>query len=269
MEKREYSGGKLFLEELEPGILRLTINNPERRNALDYELMKSLGALLADAGAQEDVRVLIVTGAGDQAFCSGFNIGTIRTMENQDPQVGADTLVATTLSRLEDFPVPTIAALNGHTFGVGGELAATCDFRISNGQGKYGMPPAKLGLCYHHEGLRKFLDLVGPSVAKEMFYTAEPLPMETAHRVGLVSHLVAAAEFDSFVREFARKIARGAPLSVRGMKRSFQLLLKEPPMGSKAIAECLSWQARCFLSADLLEGRAAFLEKREPRFKGK
>lgn len=269
MSKLELAEGRLLSEEIEPHLVRLTIRDPQRRNALDLELARAfydeLGRL-----SETDVRALIVTGT-EKAFCSGFNIGKL-TQRTAPPAGAPDepaNLVFSLLDRVEGFPVPTIAMLNGHTFGWGGELAVTCDFRIAGPEGKFGMPPAKLGLCYHHTGLQKFLELVGPAIAKEMFFTGEPFDMEEAARVGLVTHLVATGELESKTVELARRIIQGAPLSVKGMKRSFYLLQRARPLPAEALSELQQLVTRCFMSQDFFEGQAAFLQKRQPNFKGK
>ncbi len=266
MQPADAAGQKLLLTDLGEGIRKITINNPERRNALDYPSLVAFDHLLEDL-AQEPVRALIVTGAGEKAFSSGFEIGSIGKAGSL-PSKSPDTVVADFMRRLEEFPAPTIAALNGHVFGAGGELAARCDFRVSNGTGQYGMPPAKLGLCYHQDGIRKFVELLGPAAAKELFFTAESVSMQRAEELGLVTHLVTEG-FEEFVLDLARKIARSAPLAVRNMKRTFYLLATDPPLSEAALDELQKLRRECLLSGDLLEGQAAFLQKRAPKFRGK
>ena len=266
MPSQQSTSEKLLLADLGEGIRKVTINNPARRNALDYPSLVAFDNLLEDL-AQEPVRALILTGAGEKAFSSGFEIGSIGKAGSL-PAKSPDTVVADFMRRLEEFPAPTIAALNGHTFGAGGELAARCDFRVSNGAGQYGMPPAKLGLCYHQDGIRKFVELMGPAAAKELFFTGESISMERAEELGLVTHLVTEG-FEEFVLDLARRIARAAPLAVRNMKRTFYLLASDPPLSEAALNGLQDLRRQCLSSGDLLEGQAAFLQKRQPKFRGK
>lgn len=267
---KELAGGRVLVEIAAPYITRITLNDPERRNALDLDMLAALHEQLGELACGE-TRVLILTGTG-RAFCSGFNISRIQGVPKEvgaGEEVRSDTLPIAFCRRLYEFPVPTIAMLNGHTFGLGGEIAASCDFRLSWKHGHFGMPPAKLGLCYHHEGLKKFVDLVGPAIAQEMFFTGEPLTMSQAAEVGLVTHLVDKDELAERTMTLAESIAASAPLAVRNMKRSFRAIAAGAGLPEELEKELHGLQRECFASQDLLEGRLAFLEKRAPRFKGR
>lgn len=274
MPPTEYAQGRLLVEEAEPHIVRWTLNDPDRRNVLDLELLLAMREQLAEA-ERNDVRVLVITGNG-RAFCAGFNIGKIRRMEfsekesrpTESADARIDSVVVAFMDELRRFPGASIAMLNGHAFGVGGELAATCDFRISGGKGMYGMPPARLGLCYHHEGIRRFIDLCGPAAAKELFFTGEPITMSRAHEVGIVTHLVRPEDLEADTLTLARRIANAAPLSVKNMKKIFYLLSRYPELPVDVVRQMRSFEHECFTSEDLVEGRKAFLEKRKPEWRG-
>jgi len=265
--------------ELGP-VSRIVINNPSKRNSLDAEIAVAVSDLLKRIENDPASRVLVFRGAGDQAFCSGYDITAIpagRTMprpgdshgmRKTDDDIEANELLDM-LNRLEEFPIPTIAAMNGHAYGAGAELTVTCDFRIAVNRGKFAMPPAKLGICYHPRGLKKYLDLIGAGATKLLFLAGDAVSMEEAFRLGLVQQIVPPAEFDAAVDGLATRVAANAPLAVRGMKRTIRYLLEELPLSPEREKELKRIRIACFLSDDLKEGQRAFLEKRTPRFEGK
>jgi enoyl-CoA hydratase/carnithine racemase len=174
------------------------------------------------------------------------------------------------MEAVEAVPCPTIAFLNGSAFGAGGELAATCDLRVARPGVTIGMPPAKLGVVYAPAGLRRFLHLVGPSRAREMFFTGRPVEAEEALAIGLVDRVVPVDEAEEATLALADEIAGNAPLAVQGMKRILRLLDAAAERGFTAAerVEIAQLRRRAFESDDVREGREAFLEKRPPRFRG-
>ena len=246
----------------------LTLDNPSKRNALDFASLAELSEACAAAG-RDGVRCLVFRGAGDKAFCSGFDIAAIPT----GPQDGdrPDLAVERAMEAVEAVPCPTIAFLNGSAFGAGGELAATCDLRVARPGVAIGMPPARLGVVYAPPGLRRFLHLVGPSRAREMFFTGRPVGADEALAIGLVDRVVPAAEAESAALALALEIADNAPLAVHGMKRILRLLDAAAERGftDDEREEIAALRRRAFESDDVREGRDAFLEKRSPRFRGR
>jgi enoyl-CoA hydratase/carnithine racemase len=246
----------------------VTLDNPQKRNALDYRSLADIEAACAAAG-QEGVRCLVFRGAGDKAFCSGFDIEALPT----GPQEGdrPDLAVERTMEAVEAVPCPTIAFLNGSAFGGGGELAVSCDLRVARQGIFFGMPPARLGVVYPVGGLRRFLSLVGPSRARELFFTGKPVDAERALAIGLVDRLLPAGDAERAAMELAEEIADNAPLAVQGMKRILRLLEAAHERGftDAEREEIARLRRRAFESDDTAEGRAAFLEKRAPRFQGK
>jgi enoyl-CoA hydratase/carnithine racemase len=244
-----------------------TIDNPQKRNALDFASLAELEAACAGA-ARDRVRCLVFRGAGDKAFCSGFDIEAIAT----GPQEGdrPDLAVERAMEAVEAVPCPTIAFLNGSAFGAGGELAGSCDLRVARAGIQFGMPPAKLGVVYPVGGLRRFLSLLGPSRAKELFFTGRPVDAERALAIGLVDRLLPAADAEGAALDLAREIAENAPLAVQGMKRILRLLEAAHERGftPEERQEIDELRRRAFESRDTAEGRAAFLGKRPPRFRG-
>ena len=245
----------------------ITLDNPRKRNALDFASLAELTAACA-AAARDGVRCLVFRGAGDRAFCSGFDIEAIPV----GPQEGdrPDLAVERTMEAVEAVPCPTIAFLNGSAFGAGGELAATCDLRVARPDVAIGMPPAKLGVVYAPAGLRRFLHLVGPSRAREMFFTGRPVEAAEALAIGLVDRVVPANEAEGATLALADEIAGNAPLAVQGMKRILRLLDAAAERGftNAERDEIAQLRQRAFESDDVREGREAFLVRRPARFRG-
>jgi enoyl-CoA hydratase/carnithine racemase len=246
----------------------LTLDNPQKRNALDFATLADIREACA-AAANDAVRCLVFRGAGEKAFSSGFDIEAIPT----GPQEGdrPDLAVERTMEAVEAVPCPTIAFLNGGAFGAGGELAVTCDLRVARPGVAIGMPPAKLGVVYPPGGLRRFLSLVGPARARELFFTGRAVDTDEALAIGLVDRVVPADAAEAAVLALAEEIGRNAPLAVQGMKRILRLLEAAAERGftDAEREEVAALRRRAFESDDVAEGRAAFLEKRPPRFRGR
>jgi enoyl-CoA hydratase len=251
------------------GLVRVvTLDNPQKRNALDFASLAELAAA-CEAASSDGVRCLVFRGAGDKAFCSGFDIGAIPVGPSEGDR--PDLAVERTMEAVEAVPCPTVAFLNGSAFGAGAELAATCDLRLACPGVAIGMPPAKLGVVYAPGGLRRFLHLVGPSRAREMFFTGHPVHAEEALVIGLVDRVVPAGEAEEAALALAQEIAGNAPLAVQGMKRILRLLESTAERGFTDAErdEIAALRRRAFESDDVREGRDAFLEKRPPRFRGR
>jgi len=246
----------------------LTLDHQAKRNAVDFASLAALEEACA-AAARDGVRCLVFRGAGDKAFCSGFDIAAIPT----GPQEGdrPDLAVERAMVAVAAVPCPTVAFLNGAAFGAGAELAATCDLRVARPGVQIGMPPAKLGVVYAPAGLRRFLHLVGPARARELFFTGRPVDADEALAMGLVDRLVPADRAEGAALALAAEIAGNAPLAVQGMKRVLRLLEAAAERGFTAEEreEIAQLRRRAFESDDVREGRAAFLEKRPPRFGGR
>jgi len=224
--------------------------------------------------------VVVFRGSGEQAFCSGYDISAIPAgrdlprpgdshgVKSDSNDIEANELLRM-LDQLEEFPLPTVALLNGHAYGAGAELTVTCDFRIAAPHGKFSMPPARLGICYHPRGLKKFLDLIGAGATRMLFLAGEPVSMDDAFRLGLVNNVVQAGELDRVGDELAERLAQNAPLAVKGMKKTIRYLLDEVPLSAGREKELKALRIACFLSQDLREGQRAFMEKRAPKFEGR
>jgi enoyl-CoA hydratase/carnithine racemase len=243
------------------------IDNPAKRNALDYASLLEIEDACA-AAVRDQVRCLVFRGAGEKAFCSGFDIEAIPTGRQEGDR--PDLAVERTMEVVEALPCPTIALLNGACFGAGGELAVSCDLRVAREGISFGMPPARLGVVYPVGGLRRFLSLVGPSRARDLFFTGRPIDAARALAIGLVDRVLPAGEAEEAAFALAEEIAGNAPLAVQGMKRILRLLEAAHERGftEEEREEISLVRRRAFESKDTAEGRAAFLEKRPPRFRG-
>jgi len=262
------AGGKLLLDFPAEAVARITIANPERRNALDHEILDTLAETLPRLDRGIENRCVLITGA-PPAFSAGYDLTAIpgETFERD-----AEALVAhpfhDAMEALAGHPWPTVAAINGHCLGGGLELAMTCDLRISASRAKLGMPPAKLGLVYGHTGLRKFIDTIGLARTKELFLTGRNFAAERAEQIGLVHEVVEDDVFEVAAQKLAAGIAANAPLSMRGNKRAIEVLNSNPALSEQQEAGLIALRESCFSSADLREGIEAFAEKRKPHWKG-
>jgi enoyl-CoA hydratase/carnithine racemase len=259
--------GELHRDRPADGVLRLTISNPSKRNALDGAILDAIaGALRGPA----DARAVVLTGA-DGMFSSGYDIGGLADEVFAEE---AEKLVAhpfaEALDALADCDVPTLATLPGHTIGGGLELALAFDLRIAVDGIRLGMPPARLGLVYSHTGLRRFLQAIGAPRTRELFLTGRHIDARTALAWGLVNDVVGAAELEDAALDLAEDLAANAPLSVRGNKRVIrELLAAEATLDPAVEDELIALREASFHSEDLREGVRAFGEKRPPRWRGR
>jgi enoyl-CoA hydratase/carnithine racemase len=259
--------GELLLDWPADGVLRLTISNPAKRNALDHAILDAIAAALRDLG---DARTVLLTGANGM-FSSGYDIGDIPddVFAEEAERLVAHPFAAA-IEGLQACEIPTVAALPGHTIGGGLELALACDLRVAADGILLGMPPAKLGLVYSHTGLRRFLEAIGAPRTRELFLTAHNIDARTALSWGLVNEVVGAADLDDAALDLAEDIAANAPLSVRGNKRAIRALLAaEGPLDPEVERELVELREASFHSDDLREGVRAFGEKRPARWKGR
>ena len=237
----------------------LVLNNPQRHNSLGREQLEGIHARLNQISSDPEVRVLVVTGAGEKTFCAGAALH-----ELSDGQIGDDTFQKMT-AQLADLAIPTICAMNGDVFGGGVELAVSCDFRVGIEGCRMRVPAAAIGLCYPMPGINRFIECLGVNLTKRILVASEEFHADRLLEIGFLDHLVPGPELKGFVGDYAQHIAGLAPLAVQSMKR----ILRQAAAGSVDPGLVGELTTRCLKSGDLVEGFAAKREKRKPRFEGR
>lgn len=246
----------------------MVFDNPARRNAVSLAMWRAIPDILADFAADPAIRAVVLTGAGEQAFVSGADISEFETERSGAEKVAAYNATAGTANRaLSDFPKPTLAMIRGYCIGGGLGIALGCDLRLAADGSRFAIPAARLGLGYNHPAVKRLIDTVGVANALEILFTARHFSAAEAEKMGLVNRVLPVAEMESFVRDYAKRIADNAPLTLAAAKVCARELLKHP--AAQDLTACEAAVAACFASADYAEGRAAFGEKRRPDFHGR
>jgi len=256
-----------MLSRKEGGVGYVIFNNPERHNAVSLEMWEAASEYLEDFANDKAVRVVVFGGAGGKAFVSGADISKFESERSSKEAIDRyNSAVDKANTAIYEFPKPTIAMIQGYCIGGGMGLALCCDMRICSDNSKFGVPAAKLGLGYGFKGIKKLVDVVGPSFAKEIFYTARQFTAVEAKDMGLVNRVVPAAELESYVKNYAETIGGNAPLTVDAVKYIVGQVMTDE--SKRDLKKCDDLVAQCFASKDYTEGRTAFMEKRKPQFTG-
>lgn len=251
-----------ILTEIADGVATVTMNRPEKRNAMSSALLKGLRAAFDDLDADTRVRVVVVRGAG-VAFCSGMDLKEMGERRGAaDPESG----VTEVLQRVERSRHPTIAMVHGDAIAGGCELALHCDLRIAAEPARLGMPLVRIGLLVPFPLLQKLVEIIGSARTRELLFVGKPIGAARALEIGMVHQVVPAAEIESVVMTLARSMAEHAPLSLAGIKAGLLRAVSLRDQVEHADIDALARQAH--LSADAAEGRKAMLEKRKPVFRG-
>jgi enoyl-CoA hydratase len=261
-------GNEKMIGEKEGAIGWITFNNPARHNAVSMSMWQALYEIVNDYEKDDAIRVIVVKGTGNRAFVSGADISEFEEKRSSPETTRAYNENSQRASKaLMYVGKPTIAMIRGYCIGGGVSTAMSCDIRIAAEGSTFAVPAAKLGLGYEYDGVRKLMDVVGPSFAKEIFFTARQFSAQEALTMGLINRLLPADGLESYVRDYAATIAANAPLTVGSIKTIVREALKDESKRDKAL--CDQVVDRCFNSEDYVEGRQAFMEKRKPQFKGR
>src|SRR5713226_418961 len=205
----------------------LTYNNPEKLNAVSLDMWEAAVAILDDFKNDKDIGVVVVTGAGGKAFVSGADISKFEKERSSEQAIARyGKLVEQSYAAFHEFPKPTIAMIRGYCIGGGLGLATCCDLRICTEGSKFAVPAAKLGLGYGYTGLKRLVDIVGPSFAMEIFYTARQFTAAEALTMGLVNRVVPDGELEKYVKDYADMIAGNAPLTIKAVKATVAEMMK-------------------------------------------
>jgi enoyl-CoA hydratase/carnithine racemase len=260
------SKGTILLQE-DGAIARVTLSNPQRYNAMSYSMWRQLADIVARLDANPAIRVILLRGEGSKAFASGADISEFGELRNNPDTVRLyDEAVHAAQSALIACAKPVVARIEGVCMGGGIGLAISCDLRYASKSARFRMPAARLGLGYGFEGMRRLVDFLGPGRAAEIFYTAETFDGNEAARIGMVERALDDADLDAAVERTVAAIAANAPLTVKAAKRAIRDILRDPQ--DRDLEAVQADVQACFDSADYVEGRNAFAEKRMPRFTG-
>lgn len=257
-----------MLSRKDKGVGYVIFNNPQRHNAVSLEMWRGCAAIMEGFAGDPEVRVVVLTGAGGKAFVSGADISRFGEERASEHDVRTyNEAVERGYAAVHEFKKPTIAMIRGYCIGGGMGLASCCDLRIASDNSRFAVPAAKLGLGYAHPGVKRLMDIVGPSFTKEIFFTARQFDATEALQMGLVNRVVPADKLEDYVRDYAEMISANAPMTIDAIKFTVGELLKDESGRDLAASDAMV--DACFKSSDYEEGRKAFLEKRKPRFEGR
>lgn len=257
-----------MLAHVEDGVGWITFNQPKKRNAVSFAMWQAIPEIISDFASSDDVRVVVMRGAGDKAFVSGADISEFEEVRNTPEQVVVyENATSAANAALRTLDKPLIAMIRGFCIGGGMAIALSADLRITADDGQFGVPAAKLGLGYGYGGIKELMNIVGPSFAKEIFFTGGRFSAADAETMGLVNRVVAVDDLETSVTTLAKTIADNAPMTVKAAKAAVNEGTKNPD--ERDLDSVAAMVEACFNSDDYKEGRRAFMEKRKPEFQGR
>ena len=243
----------------------IILDNPSRLNAISLSMWEKIGILLKEYENNNNIRCVVLKGKGKKAFSAGADISEFNDNRSQsDTVLKYDNVSKNSLQILQRFSKPTIALIDGYCIGGGLATALSCDIRLASKKSTFAIPAAKLGLAYDYLGIKKLRDIVGPSRAKYIFFTARQFTSDEAMQMGIIEQIFNDSDFDEHTLKVLNAISDNAPLTIASAK----LAIDADPQDSKMIQRCKEFEQVCFSSKDYEEGRLAFSEKRKPFFKG-
>jgi enoyl-CoA hydratase/carnithine racemase len=252
-------------------ICTLVINRPDKHNALTDGCLGLMVRAMKDLAGEGTVRAVVIRGAGEKAFSAGYDIASLPVSPSAESEktLRKDPPLEAAMKSIRAFPYPVIAMIHGLAVGGGCELAVACDLRIGGQSAIMGMPPAKLGLVYPYDGLRRFVRVLGFSRTLELFLTARRYDSASCLRLGLLNEVVEDGDLETHTMRLAEETAGNAPLSLKGMKAALYRMTDFPLLPEEDEEAIRTLFAQSLQSEDIAEARKAFLEKRSPRFKGR
>ena len=264
----EYSVTEKVIVQKDGSVGHIRLNQPEKHNAISYTMWQGIAQAIDDYVLDSAIRVIVVSGEGGRAFSVGADISQFEEKRGSVEAVEAyDATMGRAYEKLRHVPIPTIAKIGGYCIGGGLATALCCDLRIASDDSSFAIPAARLGLGYGYNSLKPLVGLVGPANAQEILFTTRRFNASEAYHMGLINRVLPGEELDGFVAVYAEIIAGNAPLTIKACKRIIAEIGKDPDQQDLDL--CRRLTEACFASDDYKEGRAAFMAKRKPSFRGR